>query len=281
MTHHFLLRDQAPLTPEQWRHIDDVVVQTARRQLVGRRLLPIYGPLGAGALAVQIRRISPPGDAAIGLTGQEEAQITTDDSDFIPIPILYRDFVVNWRNIEQARQFGTPLDLSQAAAAAAAVARREDELIFLGNQKLGHMGLLNASGRTTVPLGDWNQPAGAFNSVVSAVTKLGAQGFFGPYAIAASPGLFVHLNRIFDNTGVLEIEQVRRLAQAGVFLSPVLPEPTAVVVSVGAENLDLAVAQDMVTAYLQVENLNHYFRVFEAVTLRIKQPAAIATLEQA
>jgi len=51
-----------------------------------------------------------------------------------------------------------------------------------------------------------------------------------------------------------------------------------VVISVGAENLDLAVAQDMITAYLQVQNLNHYFRVFEAVTLRIKRPQAIATL---
>ncbi|MGQ9675793.1 MAG: family 1 encapsulin nanocompartment shell protein [Chloroflexota bacterium] len=281
MTHHFLLRDQAPLTAEQWRHIDNIVIQTARRQLMGRRLLPIYGPLGAGALAVQIRRLSPPSDAAIGLMGQEEAQVTTEDRDFIPIPILYRDFVVNWRNIEHARQFGAPLDLSQAATAAAAVARREDELIFLGDQNLGHVGILNAPGRTTVPLGDWGQPTGAFNNIVSAVTKLGSQRFFGPYAVVASPGLFVHLNRLFDNTGVLEIEQVRRLAQAGVFLSPVLPEPTAVVVSVGAENLDLAVAQDITTAYLQVENLNHYFRVFEAVTLRIKQPSAIATLEHA
>ena len=279
MVRDFLLRHQSPLTPEQWSRIDDLVVRTARRQLVGRRLLPIYGPLGPGALAVQIRKISPPADAAIGLTGQEEARIASEDHDFIPVPILYRDFAIHWRNIEQSRQFGIPLDLSQAAAAAAAVARREDELVFLGDQKLGHMGILNASGRTIVPLGDWSKPAAAFNSIVSATTKLGTQGFFGPYAVVTSPGLFVHLNRVFDNTGVLEIDQIGRLARAGVFLSPVLPEPSAVVVSVGAENLDLAVAQDMITAYLQVENLNHHFRVFEAVTLRIKQASAIATLE--
>src|SRR5581483_4519659 len=37
----FLGRDQAPLSDEQWKAFDDVVVSIARRTLVGRRMLNI------------------------------------------------------------------------------------------------------------------------------------------------------------------------------------------------------------------------------------------------
>jgi uncharacterized linocin/CFP29 family protein len=41
----------------------------------------------------------------------------------------------------------------------------------------------------------------------------------------------------------------------------------------------LAVSEDFETAYLGEEGLNHPFRVFETVVLRIKRPSAICTLE--
>ncbi|MGB9589023.1 MAG: encapsulin, partial [Armatimonadota bacterium] len=69
------------------------------------------------------------------------------------------------------------------------------------------------------------------------------------------------------------------LATAGVFQTAVLRENKAVVVSTGAENLDIAIAQDMVTAYLGPDNMNHPFRVLEALVLRIRRPEAICTLE--
>ena len=95
-----------------------------------------------------------------------------------------------------------------------------------------------------------------------------------------NPRLYANLNRLFGNTGVLELQQVQRLATAGVFQTPVLSDSVAVVVSVGAENMDLAVAQDLVTAFLETSKLNHIFRVMEILALRIKRPAAICTIER-
>jgi uncharacterized linocin/CFP29 family protein len=46
------------------------------------------------------------------------------------------------------------------------------------------------------------------------------------------------------------------------------------------QNLDLVVAQDLVTAYLGPENMDHHFRVLESLVLRIKRPGAICALEK-
>jgi len=38
----------SPLTPEQLELLQQEIVKEARRTLVGRRMIGIYGPLGAG-----------------------------------------------------------------------------------------------------------------------------------------------------------------------------------------------------------------------------------------
>jgi uncharacterized linocin/CFP29 family protein len=91
--------------------------------------------------------------------------------------------------------------------------------------------------------------------------------------------MYAKMQRVYDNTGVLEINQVREIVEAGVFRTPVLPNNKAIVVSTGAENFDIAVAQDLVTAYLGPQDMSHPFRVLEALVLRIKRPQAICTLE--
>ena len=87
------------------------------------------------------------------------------------------------------------------------------------------------------------------------------------------------MNRVYENTGVLEIEQVQKLAAAGVFRSAAVPDGRALVMATGASNTDLVVGQDLAVAYVMSENLNHVFRVLESVVLRIKRPQAIVTLE--
>ena len=44
----YLLREDAPISPETWAKIDEMVVTVARKNLVGRKVLEIAGPLGWG-----------------------------------------------------------------------------------------------------------------------------------------------------------------------------------------------------------------------------------------
>ena len=275
----FLMREQAPLSASQWEVIDRTVEETARRLLVGRRIIPVYGPVSVGLQAIPADMLPNIDGGVVSLIDRESAVVSpVVPRQFLPLPIIYRDFVLHWRDIEASRQFSIPLDASAAAVAAAFVAQKEDDLIFNGSADLRLPGLRTVENRTTIPMRDWSAMGNGFADVRDAIQRLIAAGFPGPYAVVLSPVLYAHINRVYENTGVLEIEQIQKLALAGVFQTPVVPEPTALVISVGAENMDLVIAQDLVTAFLQVENLNSYFRVLEILTLRIKRPGAVCTV---
>jgi uncharacterized linocin/CFP29 family protein len=276
----FLGHAENPLREDEWARLNETVIQVARRSLVGRRILDIYGPLGAGVQTVPHDEYTGVSPGAVDIVGEQEtASVFTDARKFKTIPIIYKDFLLHWRDIEAARLHNMPLDVSAAAGAAALCAQQEDELIFYGDPKLGHEGLMNAAGRLTVPLGDWTAPGAGYLSIVEATRKLNESGHYGPYAVILSPRLFSMLHRIFEKTGVLEIETIRQLASDGVFQSNRLRGDSGVIVSTGRENMDLAVAMDMVAAYLGASRMNHPFRVLESLILRIKHPDSICTLE--
>ncbi|MBI2864489.1 MAG: bacteriocin family protein [Chloroflexi bacterium] len=275
-------RNMAPLSDEQWQAIDKTVTEVARNDLVGRRFIQVYGPLGPGVQTAISDVFTGITAGNVDMLGEnEQADVArVERRNFIPLPLLYKDFRLHWRDIETSQQFGVPFDTSPAAAAADYCAHAEDNLIFNGNPALGYEGLLYAAGRITITMSDWGQLGRAFSDIVAATEALITAGFFGPYALVVSPLMYASMHRVYENTGVLEIDQVRKIATAGVFRSPVLPEPSAIVVETGPQNLDLVLAQDFTTAFLQTENMNHYFRVFESLALRIKRPQAICVLEK-
>lgn len=277
----FLGYEENPLRPDEWNRLTETVIEVARRNLVCRRFIDLYGPLGAGVQTVahdEFRGVSP---GAVDIVGEEDtAPVFSDRRTFKTIPIIYKDFLLHWRDIEAARAHNMPLDVSAAAGAAAFCAQREDQMILFGDKKLGHEGLMNVEGRSIIELRDWSQPGNAYANVVEATEKMLGDGHYGPYAVVTSPRLFALMHRVFEKTGVLEIETIRKLATDGVYQSNLLKGDVAVVVSTGRENLDIAVSMDMSVAYLGAERMNHPFRVLEALLLRIKHPDAICTIEK-
>lgn len=53
---------------------------------------------------------------------------------------------------------------------------------------------------------------------------------------------------------------------------------SAILMQSGAENADLCAAQDLKTFYVQLRDMNHFFKVYEAVVPRIKRPEAICEI---
>lgn len=278
----YLQRDQSPLSADQWRMLDQLVVQTAQAILVGRRILTLAGPFGLGVAALPADTLTGTTTAQIDLLGDVEGEaVSVERRRFLPLPLIYKDFWILGRDLEANRQFGLPLDASKAAAAAAACAQVEDKLIFDGNPALDLAGLRNAEGRQTSPLGDWDQVGQGFADVVEGTRLLTESGFPGPYALIISPRLYAQLNRIFGNTGVLEIEQVQKLARRGVYPTSALSEPSALLIDSGPQNMDLAISLDLSTAFVESTNLNYHFRVLESIVLRIQRPRAICAFEPA
>ncbi|HIC97082.1 MAG TPA: DUF2184 domain-containing protein, partial [Aquificaceae bacterium] len=271
----FLGREESPLTSREWEHIDKAVIGAAKETLVCRRFIPVVGPIGPGHQVVSYDVIygMEPGVCEIK-PGQEYETcepIRTGMRKHVPIPTIYKDFIISWRDLEHYRQFDMPIDTSNAVAAAVATAVAEDTLLLLGNKNLGLEGLMTAEGINKMSMSDWSQVGNAFSDVVEGISKLVQQGFYTNYYLLINPKQYFQLNRMHDNTGLLEIEQIKKVVK-DVLQTPIVPEDKALLLSAGPQNFDLVIAQDISVAYVESSNMNHVFRVLEMVVLRIKRP---------
>jgi len=275
----YLMRANAPLSEEEWAQLDHVVESAAKALLVGRRFITLTGPLGPGTLAVPVFRICTGEDCdceeeSCGCGGGECSCSATHVSsrELIPIEVFENDFILSWRDVAANRQLGLGLELGPAGAAAAACARAEDEHVFDS--------LLTAQGRNTVALKDWDEPGAALENVVEATEALVSKGFYGPFALVVSPALYAKTQRVSQGMGRTVGKLIGEVAEGGMFRSPILRPTEGLVLSLGAHNLDLVVAQDLTTGYMGNEGLDHLYRVMESLVLRIKRPGAICTFEK-
>jgi uncharacterized linocin/CFP29 family protein len=260
----FLMREDAPLTDEEWERLDESVVKAAKYHLAGRRFIDLTGPFGFGLKATELYSYERAEDGTTKVAEQK----------FLPLSLISRDFFLSWHDIEAAHREGSPpLDLGAAVVAGVECAQEEDKVILEG--------LANAEGRNKSPLGNWDEEGSSFEAVVDACGVLAGAGFYGPYNLVVGLALYAKMQRVVKGFGrMLELNLVEGVLRGGsVLQSPVLGDKKAVLVSQGAHNLDIVVGQDLITAYLGPEEMGHRFRVLESLALRIKRPGAICTLE--
>ncbi len=264
-----LMRDDAPLSSEAWETVDRVVVETARRYLMGRRLVPLFGPLGAGLPVVPANHLSgfEPGGT-----------VMADACDLLALCQLEQDFRLTYRELETAQRLGIPLDMAAPAAAAYRLALAEDAVVFGGCEGCGARGLLNWPGGQTVKGSSWAKAGSIFADIVKAIGALNAGGFPGPYAVALSPATYASAFRPMGPGEQIEMSLINDIAKAGVVSSQALGDKQLLVLEAGSLNMDLAVGADMRTAYLGPVGLDHDFRIYETVALRVKRPGSIAVV---
>ena len=107
----YLAREGAPIAPALWEKIDAAVIDNAKKHMVARRFLSLYGPLGPGASVVAV-------DSAAKDEALENGVGRITGRRLVELPQLYEDFSLLWRDLEEAQRMGYPVDLSAPAAAA-------------------------------------------------------------------------------------------------------------------------------------------------------------------
>ena len=181
--------------------------------------------------------------------------------------------------MQTSQHAGYPIDLSQAVNAAEQAAIKEDKFIFFGNDTLKIDGLLTVAGTKKIAKTDWNIGENAFKNIAEAINLLVKNSIYSLYTLIISPDLYLQMQRIQPGTGILELDRIKKLLHKRLLVSPILGKEKALLVSADARNFDLAIGQDLKTAYLEQTELNHKFRLLETIRLRIKRPKAIVQFE--
>ena len=269
----YLMRDGAPLTGGQWELIDQAVVAEAKKILVGRRFLDVAA-VGAQTQHVPVDLMEHIGAAKSDFWGRDDVEaIDVGKRRLLDLMTVYADFMISWRDVENEQGAG----VQAARDAAVLAARREDDLVFYGDESLGIEGIFTAKGANQLPLSDWNEGENPVQDIARALEVLIDKGCSGERTLIVSTDLYARLHRIQPGTGIMEVDRVRSLV-GNLLRSSRLQKSSAALVYCEPQNMDLVVGQDMITAYMGNEKMDHLFRVMETVIPRIKRPSAIAVL---
>jgi len=272
---------EVPLSPDQLKRVEEEIVREARRTLIGRRFINVFGPIGPGVESISFDTYPKDEIAEIHLEGRSDPSPIGAHTaeEYRRIPLIYKDFLMHWRDVKWSQDMGSPIDAGNAVLATHFVAHREDDLIFNGNGELGITGLVNAPGANRLKGKDWRKVGNAFQDLCAAIELLQKSNHHPPFAITLSIDAHSSLVRAGSESPVLEVDQITRMCADGVFQTHVLPAKTAVLVSSGDQNFDIAVAEDLSLAYLGPRDMNHAFRIYESLVLRVKRPKAICLIQ--
>jgi uncharacterized linocin/CFP29 family protein len=271
-----------PLSGNEWNQVLAVATRITNSSIT-RRVIRKTGPLGAGVQSAgyeirpSITAIRGP-RAAAGVASTPISEIAAPHRGFI-IPIIFKDFVLHWRDLAEARLLNGIPPTAQVSAAAAACARREDTLVLFGDQACGCHGLMTSPGRQVIASARWERPGDAFGNIKAAIELLLGGGHNGPYAAIVSPDIFASMHRALNTSGSLEVANVKALLGGGVFWSSLLDAGFGVVLTPNPLHLQLVISLDTSVAFLGYKQMNPRFRVLESEYLRIIRPDALCVFE--
>jgi uncharacterized linocin/CFP29 family protein len=264
MANKYLVREDAPFGSDIWEALDEAMVEAAKPQLVGRRLLELEGPYGLGLKSVPLKD---------EMTDSGLIAATT-----LPLVVIYEEFDLGARDLANYERERITLDRTPVADAAIAVAEREEDLIFNGSEELRIAGLLTADGTRSIALSDWAEVGAAIEDLIEGVTALDEAGFHGPYTLALAPARYNRLFRRYERGNQTEMEHVKALVTDGVYKAPGLVDG-GVLLATGRQYASIVMGQDMTVGFIGPEGDRFAFTLSESLVPRIRRPDAICVLE--
>ncbi len=272
MTSQYLHREDAPFKKDFWHRLDSIVVEAAKSQLSGRRLLHVEGPYGI-ALKALAENDAPLNEKT--KVGRVEAQVSS--SSIKPVPVIRATFRLGSRDIQHFEETGIIFNASTVVEAAIATARQEDSLVLNGSDAVGIKGLLNAKGTCAVKLASWEAVGAAADNLIQAATALDAAGFPGPYALALVPQLFNLLFRRYPQGNMVEIEHIKSFITKGVIKALCLSKGGVLLAS-GRHVASIIIGQDLMAGFIGPDEGDYVFSLSESLVPMIRQPKGICVL---
>jgi len=284
-----VLRTLDLLRKDEWKAIDDAVVEVARRQLGAVDDLRSAGLTrdlgGLGVLLDEYEKVSDVEAAEQSMSGVTSGSrdLATFELGSVPVPITFRDFQINLRHLEASRRGRSQIDVTNADLCARRVNEKLEDMLFNGSTIAisGNTlaGYTTVSSRITGSLtGSGWDDSGSRDIIADTIAMISAaeaQNFFGPFMVyvpvAYNAELRADHKANSDKTyldRILEIDAIQ-----GVRGTASLTGDAVVMVQLTRDVVDLSVGQDLTTVQWDTNGgFSVNFKVMAAIAPRVKSP---------
>jgi uncharacterized linocin/CFP29 family protein len=278
---------------EQWRRVQQTVLDEAHKARVAARFLPVFGPLPADAETVPAQSLST--EAGDLLSGPAELRLAVNDHAVIHLTTLSVNVALT---TAQANQPDLGSALTMFRRAANIIARVEDAIVFLGQPGRGEgpslplpkvyrvgggaqsRGLLESAAKLKRSAAKGAKEAGKslVPEVAAGIAELESRGHVGPYALALGNEAFTAAETPDANSFVLPSDRIRPMLDGPLLRAGMLPANAALLVSLAGDPVELVVAADIAVRFVQVSVEPRYiYRVSERIALRVREESALLT----
>ncbi len=290
-----LIRTNATLRHEEWKLFDDVVIKVARQRLNAVADLQEAGLTkqlgGLGVMVSSAERSTDLTDAEVSMDGMTRSQNDRPEFDLLnfPVPIEHKDFMVNLRQLEASRTDSRgnsgreSLDTTMISMATRKVSDSLESMVFNGFPTLqveaGKVfGYRTHPSRQIQPITNWAVKSGrdVIGDTKKMLDKLYAINRFGPFNMYVAKNLWGSMQEDYNDVKsgltfkqrIEAFEDITRLRPGDS-----LADSEVIIVQMDIENVDLGVGQDIVNIEDKSETFMTKFKVFAAMTIRLKPDA--------
>lgn len=269
----------ATLRKDEWERLDDRVNRVLRERLTvvdDLRSRGLVEPVSVGTITRRTERLSDFSAAEISFDGDvsPKGDRPNFEADLIPVPVIAKDFRINWRQLVASREKGDPLDTTAAELAARKVRDQIQNLITNGLASGGPTGggipgLLSATNRVTVNLANvWDGASGTPVADVEAMLAAAyAVNLFGPFVLYVPKNYWATVQEDYETSGgavinrtimerILAFEDIEAVRP-----NDALPDDEVAMVQMTRDVLDLSEAQGVTTVQWSKNPFVTYFRV--------------------
>ncbi len=280
------------LTEEEWVEVESQVLTAARYPLRvvqdfrARGLVSRLG--GVGSLEARWYTSSEITAATVNMTGRGRAERDLPEmlQSGVPVPVIFKEFAIDWRTLEASRRLGDGLDMTGLIEATRVVAEGYEGIVVNGNTAVtlnGRpiYGLRTHPNRVTDTAtnfggGDWGTLANIVPTVAGMINAANAQHNYGPFQLYVSQTQYnqAALTYTTDGSGQTALERLQKLAMvAGVTPLPAvtLADGELQLIQMTAEYMELAEALPLqAREWTTADGTESIFRVMVIGTPKIK-----------
>jgi uncharacterized linocin/CFP29 family protein len=304
-------REKVPWSQEIWNRIDRAVHAECQRTKIAAKFLPMYGPVDHNARTVPSDRVEVLEVAALRVAAGPIPLLEVDEAAETPVVEIQVQFQLTPQQVHDEQRLMTAVTL--ATRAANHLSQGEDLLIFQGEGALQGplftqnrvqlrsgtpgVGLLNLAAQDIqiVPVEPlpprqpqdtqtrWGENAFAAVARAYSILQSGeglAQAHYGPYALVFQHVPYADTYAPLATTLIMPADRIKPLVTEGFFGTGTLPPFRGFMASLGGNTMDLVMAREPTTAFLQEDPDGRFrFRVFERFTVREKDQTSVVRFE--